>query len=425
MLNNNIGQLQFQWNSDTLSPVWQTPRCWVFHAKAEWYGESFHHRKWRQNLQLFRMPDVIWSIRRSEEAHGNPQQRKHIRLRSVPVDINVAGKLKITWLPTVECRPPLAQNVRLRSHLAKQEHWGSTWSPTLGRKNTNVQNVEIYLVKLDIWNGTCSPTVGRSCKLAQNVISHLVKQEHRGSTWSPTLRRKYTNVQNAEIYLVKLHIWKCTCSQWGEATYVHTIVLCIFTSRPSERSRQNTFLTKAKSIRMVQLHFNHKITSSKHLHSGEKPHHCTMCTCSSVWKMIFFTHFLWSSNSRSVISPIICPCIHPFFPKYVSTPSSYCIGCRVIKDTGALYWTKYTLCSVKSVWAKQELWKTIFALTLEKNHTQVQMARLLFNHKGKPYQPYPQALWGEDTSLQGVREDIQSTGTIEKPPSHSYWRKVI
>ena len=98
MLNNNIGQLQFQWNSDTLSPVWQTPRCWVFHAKAEWYGESFHHRKWRQNLQMFRMPDVIWSIRRSEEAHGNPQQRNNICLCSMPVDIGVAGKLKSTWL---------------------------------------------------------------------------------------------------------------------------------------------------------------------------------------------------------------------------------------------------------------------------------------------------------------------------------------
>ena len=135
----------------------------------------------------------------------------------------------------------------------------------------------------------------------------------------------------------------------------------------------------------------------------------------------------WVPNSRSVISPKIWPCIPPFCHKYapVSTPSSYCIGCRVIEDTGVLYWTKYTLCSVKSVWAKQELWKTIFALTLEKNHTQVQMARLLFNHKGKPYQPYPQPLWGENTSLQGVREDIQSTGTIEKPPSHSHWGKVI
>ena len=37
--------------------------------------------------------------------------------------------------------------------------------------------------------------------------------------------------------------------------------------------------------------------------------------------------------------------LDPWFPlKYapVSTPSSYCIGYRVIKDKGASYWTKYT-----------------------------------------------------------------------------------
>ena len=33
----------------------------------------------------------------------------------------------------------------------------------------------------------------------------------------------------------------------------------------------------------------------------------------------------------------ICPCFHPFF--------LYCIGYRVIKNTGASYWTKYTLCT--------------------------------------------------------------------------------
>ena len=50
-----------------------------------------------------------------------------------------------------------------------------------------------------------------------------------------------------------------------------------------------------------------------------------------------FSTFLWFSNSRSVISPKICPRIHPFFPKYapVSTPSSYRIRRRVIRDTGA------------------------------------------------------------------------------------------
>ena len=36
---------------------------------------------------------------------------------------------------------------------------------------------------------------------------------------------------------------------------------------------------------------------------------------SSVRKLHFFT-FLWFSNSRSVISPKICPCIYPFFLLY-------------------------------------------------------------------------------------------------------------
>ena len=52
-----------------------------------------------------------------------------------------------------------------------------------------------------------------------------------------------------------------------------------------------------------------------------------------------------SRFSRSVISPKICHCIHPFFHKNapVSTPSSCCIGYSVIKDTVS-YCTKYTMC---------------------------------------------------------------------------------
>ena len=48
-----------------------------------------------------------------------------------------------------------------------------------------------------------------------------------------------------------------------------------------------------------------------------------------------------------MISPKIWHCIHPFFRNYgpVSTPSSYCIGYSVIKDTVSSYFTKYTLCS--------------------------------------------------------------------------------
>ena len=81
--------------------------------------------------------------------------------------------------------------------------------------------------------------------------------------------------------------------------------------------------------------------------------HIVVPACSSVRKLHFFA-FLWFSNSISVISPKKSPCIYPFLPKYapVSTPSSYWIRYRVIKDTGASYWTKYTLCSGKETTIK-------------------------------------------------------------------------
>ena len=54
----------------------------------------------------------------------------------------------------------------------------------------------------------------------------------------------------------------------------------------------------------------------------------------------------WVPNSRSVISPKIWPCIHPFFLKHapVSTPSSYRIRYRAILTTGPSYYRKCTLC---------------------------------------------------------------------------------
>ena len=47
--------------------------------------------------------------------------------------------------------------------------------------------------------------------------------------------------------------------QWGEATQMHTMRLCIFKSRPSERSHENTPLVRAKSMQVVWLLHNHKI----------------------------------------------------------------------------------------------------------------------------------------------------------------------
>ena len=58
-----------------------------------------------------------------------------------------------------------------------------------------------------------------------------------------------------------------------------------------------------------------------------------------------------------MISPKICHCIHPFFRNYapVSTPSSYCIGYSIIKDTVTSYCTKYTMCSGMVTFGKFEM----------------------------------------------------------------------
>ena len=56
--------------------------------------------------------------------------------------------------------------------------------------------------------------------------------------------------------------------------------------------------------------------------------------CSSLFECAqnTFFHILCFSNSRSMTSTEICPCIHPVFPEYapVSTPSSYCTVYRAI-----------------------------------------------------------------------------------------------
>ena len=53
--------------------------------------------------------------------------------------------------------------------------------------------------------------------------------------------------------------------------------------------------------------------------------HVFVPACSSVQKVHLFT-FLWFWNSRYVISPKICPCILPFFPKYAPSSSSSSLG---------------------------------------------------------------------------------------------------
>ena len=62
-----------------------------------------------------------------------------------------------------------------------------------------------------------------------------------------------------------------------------------------------------------------------------------------------------------------------WFPlKYapVSTPSSYCIRCRVKKDTGASQWTKFTLCSGTAVYHLVSLCGTKKFCTASRDHFQ-------------------------------------------------------
>ena len=67
--------------------VHRTPGCWVFllsPPQPNQNGKGFAHRQWPQDSHLFRMPEVIRSIKRSEEAHGYPHQRKGLQLCSMP-----------------------------------------------------------------------------------------------------------------------------------------------------------------------------------------------------------------------------------------------------------------------------------------------------------------------------------------------------
>ena len=76
-----------------------------------------------------------------------------------------AGHLKIQMLTHIK--------ERTYACVQCQRSWGGTWSPTVGRKYTTVNNAESPLAELVIWRGTCSFTVGRSHTIAHNAILRL------------------------------------------------------------------------------------------------------------------------------------------------------------------------------------------------------------------------------------------------------------
>ena len=91
----------------------------------------------------------------------------------------------------------------------------------------------------------CKKSFGEAGTLRMHMITHTEERVHKCAECGDSF------VQAAHV---KTHM----LTHSGEK--LHMCTQCIFRSRPSERSHQNIFLTKAKRMQMVQLHFNHKIT---------------------------------------------------------------------------------------------------------------------------------------------------------------------
>ena len=108
-----------------------------------------------------------------------------------------------------------------------QRSWGGTWSPTVGRKYTTVNNAESPLAELVIWRGTCSFTVGRSHTIAHNAILRL----HTHMISDITSKHIPYKSQNS-----KLVIWRGTCSfTVGRShTIAHNAILRLHTHMISD-----------------------------------------------------------------------------------------------------------------------------------------------------------------------------------------------
>ena len=127
-------------------------------------------------------------------------------------------------------------------------------------------------IKLALWKRTCSLIVDWRSTLAQNVVIHLVNQDTWGAIWSPTLGRKYTNVQNYSFglaeHLQRQKPYKCpqcdyACSQAG-------------TLRDHIKTHS---LEKPNQCKWCDFSSITKSSLSQHLltYSGERSHHCKEC----------------------------------------------------------------------------------------------------------------------------------------------------
>ena len=193
--------MHWHWTESDRS-AWQTPGFWVFHAKANWNDESFLHLKWRQNSHLFRMPKVIWSIRRSEEAHGNPHQRKGIQLYPMS---------EIVW----------------SSCSSQKTHAHSQWSK------------DPHLFRMSF---------GQAANLRTHMLIHYRKKTHNCRMWEVIWTRHHLEKTHDHPYCwertrmlrMRRFIWygwnpeeAQAHPQWGEAAQVHTVQLYLFTGKHS------------------------------------------------------------------------------------------------------------------------------------------------------------------------------------------------
>ena len=89
-------------------------------------------------------------------------------------------------------------------------------------------------------------TFGWVRTLRNHMVTHTGEQVHRCAEFICSA----FNSENTHAH-----------PRWEEATHVHTMWFCIFTSRQSWRSQQNTFLRKAKSMQIVRLLLNLESTT--------------------------------------------------------------------------------------------------------------------------------------------------------------------
>ena len=89
-------------------------------------------------------------------------------------------------------------------------------------------------------------------------------------------------------------MWRFIWSSWNpetahahpqgrKATQMHTMRLCICTLKRSQKTHQNTFLGKAKSMQMVRFLFDHRIKSNQ---TSPHPQWREATSLQRVWDLI-------------------------------------------------------------------------------------------------------------------------------------------